>query len=264
MPGVSTNKSNLMARFPALFDELLEETLKHELPAPLAQNVRSNLAIRSKNIRSRIVLACSQMVLLPVEAAAAVAVSLELCQGFSLNGDIALIPTAVHAYLKAEPRVEPAFLVAGLHRLMRAVGPLGVIGSKAGEQAPHSESTLDELRQFQLKETGLLFATSLMVPKDLMGISDDSSQGLALDIFSKELSSAFRTLEDLERTTGEDVSPQHILYYLPLKEAKSMTLQRLNSATLSLSSTWTEQSLPLVQIAEEFARRLESAGNGES
>jgi hypothetical protein len=191
-----------------------------------------------------------------MEAAAAVAVAIEICHASTHAKEVSLLPKAIQAYLRGENHVESPFLLLGLHRLLRAIGTPSPASLTA-------ESTLDDLRQVQLQETGHLFAAAMLIPKDMMGIGDDGSQGLALDIFSKELSSAFRTLEDLEKQIPEEPSPQHILFYLPLKEVKSMTLQRLNSATLSLSSTWGEQAQPLVQIAQEFTRRLENAGNAE-
>jgi len=41
-----------------------------------------------------------------------------------------------------------------------------------------------------------------------------------------------------------------------------MTLQRLNNATLSLSSNWGEKARPLLQISEEIQKKLESDSHG--
>src|SRR6185437_11731252 len=130
--------------------------------------------------------------------------------------------------LDALEKVEPEHVARGLRRLSRCAGATGISGGLAERRELSEQSSLDDLKRVNARRVASLISAALQIPKDFAGIEDDSSQALALDIFAQQLGLAFQTMEDFKNATQEDISPGHILYYLPHKEAKAMTLQRLN------------------------------------
>jgi geranylgeranyl diphosphate synthase, type II len=248
-------------------------------PSNLFEAVRYSLLAPGKRLRPRLAVACAEMIELDREVVLPVAVALEMLHCFTLirkksddalailSGD-ALLPLALDVFSEiagnVPGKVKDAYFIQALHRLIMSTGPRGIIGGQASELMLTTRSTLDELRKTHAKKTGALFSAALLIPKDLMGISDDSSEGLSIDMFAQELGQAYQVLDDLEdfeqKSVNEkttEITPNHILFYLPQKEARNMTLQRLNNATLSLSSNWGVKARPLLQIAEEIQKKLE-------
>ena len=276
------------------FEEALQRCLRERLaeaPRPLAEAIRYSLLAPDRHLRPGLLLAASQMMSVPREAALPAAISLEMIRCSELvhddlpsleNSEIdrgqpashkkfgeamallagdALVPLAIELFLEAAPHVETENFFQAMRRLALCAGHAGVIGGQAERRELSAESTLDDLKRINTKRTGSLFSAAILVPKDLAGIPDDSSQGLALDIFARELGLAFQAMNDFKSMGGKDIAPSHILYYLPAKEARSMILQRLNSATLSLSSAWGAPSRSLVQIAEEITREIQASAD---
>jgi geranylgeranyl diphosphate synthase type II len=265
-------------------DQALAEALSRYFdasgPSNLLEAVRYSLLAPGKRLQPRLAVACAEMIELDREVALPVAVALEMLHCFTLirtksaeplailSGD-ALFPLAFDVFSEIAGKVKDAYFIQGLHRLITSTGPRGIIGGQASELMLTTKSHLDDLRKTHAKKTGALFSAAFLIPKDLMGISDDSSEGLSIHMFAQELGQAFQVLEDLEdferkslKEETTEITPNHILFYLPQKEVRDMTLQRLNSATLSLSSNWSAKARPLLQIAEEIQKKLESDSHG--
>jgi geranylgeranyl diphosphate synthase type II len=279
-------------------DQALSEALSRYFdasgPTNLLEAVRYSLLAPGRRLRPRLTLACAEMIGLKYDVAISVAVALEMLHCFTLihddlpsldndevrrgqptnhkkfgealavlSGD-ALIPLALDVFFGVSGKVKDSHFISALRRLSMSMGPRGVIGGQAGEMLLNTGSSLDDLRQVHAKKTGALFLSALLIPKDLMGISDDSSEGIALDIFAREFGLAYQVLDDLEdfdkkklKEETVEIHPNRVLFYLPENEARSMTLQRLNNATLSLSSNWGTKAQPLLQIADELRKKLE-------
>jgi geranylgeranyl diphosphate synthase, type II len=283
-------------------DQALSEALSRYFdasgPNNLLEAVRYSLLAPGRRLRPRLTIACAEMIALNRDIAFSVAIALEMLHCFTLihddlpsldndeirrgqptnhkkfgealavlSGD-ALVPLALDVFFEISGHVKDSNFILALRRLSQSVGPRGVIGGQAGEMLLNTGSTLDDLRQVHAKKTGAFFLAALLIPKDLAGISDDSSEGIALDIFARELGLAYQVLDDLEDFATQaqrhkqkeetvEIRPNHVLYYLPENEARSMTLQRLNNATLSLSSNWGPKAQPLLQIADELRKKLQ-------
>jgi geranylgeranyl pyrophosphate synthase len=241
-----------------------------------------------KRIRPRLVFAASEMVGVPKEAALAAGLALEMIHCFTLihddlpcmdNDDFrrgrpsnhkkfgeaiallagdSLMSLALDVFLDAEPFIPAPHLIAGLRRFNWAIGPRGVCGGQAAEALLKENSKLEELSLVHAMKTGALFSAALLIPKDFAGIKDDSSPGLAIDLFARELGLAFQIADDLEDAEHEGVKPTSILHYLPKAEAQSSTLRRLQSAMKGLTATWGNKADALIRTAQEVATRLEN------
>lgn len=246
-------------------------------PSNLLEAIRHSLLAPGKRLHSHLVLGCAEMIGLDPQVIFPAAAALEMIHCFTLiHGEAlaalsrdALIPLAIDVFSEIAGTVKDPYFVQALRRLSASAGPRGVIGGQAAEMGLSTSSTLDDLRQAHEKKTGALFSAALLIPKDLMGISDDSSEGLAIDMFARELGLAHQVIDDLEdfsqksrKEQKTEITPNQILFYLAEQEARNMTLQRLNNASLSLSSNWGPKAQPLLQFAEEIQKRLEVTDHG--
>jgi geranylgeranyl diphosphate synthase type II len=277
---------------PAL-DSLLKETLDRHFgqhcPANLREAVSYSLLGPGKRIRPRLSLATAELLKLPQEAVIPAALALEMVHCFTLihddlpcmdNDDFrrgrpsnhkkfgealallagdALIPLALDTFLEAAPHYPPGRLMTALRRFSWAIGPSGVIGGQAAETLLDSSSRLEQVSQMFAQKTGALFAAAILIPMDLAGIAEDSSEGAAIDLFARELGFAFQVADDLEDELESEPGPTHILHYLSREGAITMTSQKLKSAMRSLEDLWGKQAEPLLSIAREIAMKLENA-----
>lgn len=216
-------------------DEALQESLR-SLPQELADPLRSFVLSTDKRslarVYARLVFASSDMVSLPKPTAMQIAISLELIHGSNLTDNPAhsrtVLILGLEKFLGIFSAVDPAFFPAGFQRLLSA----------AGSQTPSQA----------------LIAAAVSVPQLLAGIPEDSSQALALDIFAKEFAAACATADSLAAAPD---SPSQA-------ETKRLTVKRLNSATLSLSSAWSSEAASLIRIAEELSRNIQAIGSDEN
>lgn len=262
-------------------------------PPHLAEAIRYSLLSPGKRIRPRLTLACASMLGLRQEAAIPAALALEMIHCFTLihddlpcmdNDDVrrgrpsnhkkfgealallagdSLTPLALDAFMEAESHVPATHLLRAMRRLLWAAGPRGVIGGQAAESLITPHSGLEELRRMHAMKTGALFSAALLIPKDMAGLSDESSEGLALEMFAAELGLAFQAADDLEDAPAHP-DPVNILYFLSPAEARTLTTQRLRTATKGITSIWNQKASPLVQIAEEVLRKIEDTKESET
>lgn len=278
---------------PMDYENALREALERHLIRPdgatpdhLAESIRYSVYSPGKRIRPRLALAAGELLGLSLEATLPVAHALELLHCFTLVHDdlpcmddadlrrgkasnhkkfgesIALLAgdgllaLAVEVFLECRDSVSPQALTHGLSRLLWAAGPRGVAGGQALEESLTSQSTLEDLQRMHGLKTGALFSAALLIPKDLANIADDSAQGIAIDLFARELGLAFQVADDLEDAAAESTELTNILAYLSKSEAQSMMLGRLAQATRSLEAIFGEQTKPLRLIADEVARKI--------
>jgi geranylgeranyl pyrophosphate synthase len=241
------------------------------IPTNLADRIRFSLHSPQRRIGARFLLACAEMVGLSNEAALPAAVALEfvncsvllrrdpekksesrkdIIEMSQLTG-VALLSIALEVFSESSAHVSVSFFIQAQKRLAASLGAKGTAGGEAREMLLTSESSLDQLRQMQAQKTGTLFSMALLIPKDFVGIADDSPEGLALEIFARELGLASQTLEDLDRKPS-DPSSSNIRFFLQDQDARDMTLQRLTSAALSIESLWGAKAKTLLMIANEI------------
>jgi len=280
-------------------DTYLKEALDRHLdkadgktPSNLAEAIRYSLLGPGKRIRPRLLLACAEMVKISDQVAVPAAAALEMLHCFTLihddlpcmdNDDFrrgrpsnhkqygegiallagdALMALCVETFLDSSDHVPHPLLLRGLSRLIWAMGPRGVTGGQAAEALLSPQSKLEELSTMHEKKTGALFSASLLIPMDFAGIKEDSSQGVALELFAKELGLSFQVVDDLDdESEGVAADPKSILFYVDRKSAQNNTLMRLDAAIKSLSSNWGDAAVPLLQIATEVSKKLEIPGS---
>jgi geranylgeranyl diphosphate synthase type II len=180
-------------------------------------------------------------------------------EGIALLAGDALMALAIETFLDASPHVAHPLLLRGLSRFVWAMGPRGVTGGQAAEALLSPQSKLEELSLMHQQKTGALFSASILIPMDFAGIKEDSSEGLALELFAKELGLSFQVVDDLDdEAEGVPPDPKSILFYVDRASAMSNTLMRLEAAIKSLNSNWGYAAVPLLQIAAEVTKKLES------
>jgi geranylgeranyl pyrophosphate synthase len=253
----------------------LENALAHycndreqtNIPSNLADHVRFSLHSPQRRIGARLLLGCAEMVGLKNDAALPAAVALEFINcSVLLRRDqekkkaslemshltsVALLSIAFEVFSESAAYVSAPFFIQAQKRLAASLGASGTAGGEAMEMLLTMESSLDQLRLMHTQKTATHFSMALLIPKDLMGIADDSAEGLALEIFGRELGLAFQILEDLERKPS-DPTPTNIRFFLQDQEARNMTVQRLTNAALSIESLWGAKSKPLLMISNEI------------
>ncbi len=279
------------------FDAALTKTLEHFLvqpdgvtPRSLQESIRYSLLSPGKKIRPRLLLACAEMLELPAMEALPAAISIEMIHCFTLIHDDlpcmddddmrrgqpsnhkkfgestallagdSLIALAFDVFL--ESPVEPLRLKAGLKRLVWAAGPRGVTGGQAAESDLSKDSTLEQLYQMHRQKTGALFIASVLIPKDLAGISDESAEGQSILSFADELGLGFQVaddLEDLQEESPESFKPKptSVLFFMSPEQARQQTLERLTLASQRLSEHWGDRAESLTQIAKEVIHKLQ-------
>ncbi len=277
---------------PMDYESSLREALERHLARPdgatpdnLAQSIRYSLLSPGKRIRPRLALATGEMLGLSTEACLPAAHALEMIHCFTLihddlpcmdNDDVrrgqpsnhkkfgesiallagdALIAMAFEVFSEAATAAQPQAFQRALKRLLWATGPRGVSGGQALEELLTTESQLEDLQRMHALKTGALFSATLLLPMDLSGMSEESPQGMAIDLFARELGLAFQVADDFEDAT-ESPDPKNVLAYLSKAEAQTMMLGRLAAATRSLEALFGDKSRPLRLIADEVARRI--------
>ena len=274
------------------FENELRETLDRYLslrdektPPNLAEAMRYSLLAPGKRIRARLLLACGQMLNLAPEAILPAAVAMEMVHCFTLihddlpcmdNDDFrrgmpsnhkqfgeaiallagdALLAMAAEVFL--DVRVSHSFLISGLKRLLSAAGPRGVIGGQASESLLQKNSTLEDLYQMHRQKTGALFSAALLIPRDLAGLSSESSASRSLVAFADTLGLAFQIIDDLDDDLKSDPAPTHILFYTSREEAYRRIVQELDQASVLLRDQWGSPALDLIAMAEKVIKRTE-------
>ncbi len=292
-PSTQFQKTDLLTQF----DLALAETLERHWAAPdgvtppsLRESIQYSLLAPGKKIRPRLLLSCGEMLGLSSAVTLPTAVAIEMIHCFTLIHDDlpcmddddfrrgqpsnhkkfgettallagdALIALAFDVFLDAP--VDPARLRVALKRLAWAAGPRGVIGGQAAESDLGQNSTLEQLSQMHRQKTGALFIASLLIPKDLAGVSDSSPEGQSILSFADELGLAFQIADDLEdlyeAPSGSFApDPTSILYFLSPEEARKKTIHRLGQASQRLAHAWGERARALCHIAEEVIRKLQ-------
>jgi geranylgeranyl pyrophosphate synthase len=245
-----------------------------KIPSNLIENIRYSLHSSQRRIRARLFLACAEMTGIPEDVAVFPAIALEMVHCSTqlrknhaalanASADLvaltseALSSIAFEVFTDCAAHVKPEFFLAALRRFASGIGPRGVLGGEAEEISLNEDSSLDELRQMHTKKTAALFSIAVLIPKDLAGITEDSPDGLALDIFGRELGLAFQVVHDLEQK-ATNATPANIRFFLQDQEARNMTLQRLSTAQLSVESAWGEKAKSLLTVANEIQSKLES------
>jgi geranylgeranyl diphosphate synthase type II len=275
--------------FETSLSTFLDRRLGTTTPDNLAQSLRYSLLAPGKRIRPRLAIASGQMLGLHESAAYAAGAAIEMIHCFTLIHDDlpcmddddfrrgqpsnhkkfgeatallagdALLSMAFETFLEAQNFVDPRHLAAGMSRLLHAIGPQGVIGGQAAESLLTSHSTLEELHFMHARKTGALFEAALLIPKDLTGGYSDKNLPDELDLFAKELGSAFQVADDLD-DAHQDAKvgqpPTSILSYMSEEEARSTHFRQLTQACASLKSRWQARSQPLIEIAEEVLKVL--------
>ena len=305
--------TNFQTEFDAALIEALERFLMGPdglTPRSLQESIRYSLLAPSKKIRPRLLLSCAEMLGLQRTQVIPAAIAIEMIHCFTLIHDDlpcmddddfrrgqpsnhkkfgesiallagdALIPLAFDVFL--ETPVELSRLKTALKRLAWASGPRGVTGGQAAESDLSKESSIDQLRQMHRQKTGALFIASLLIPKDLAEIPDESPEGLSILSFADELGLAFQVaddLEDIEETSPEtapgafhearvqgaahassktfQAKPTSVLFFMKPEQARQQTLERLTAANQRLASHWGDRARSLGQIAEEVIRKLQ-------
>ncbi len=260
----------------------------HErIPVHLEESIRYSLMTPGKRIRPRLLIAASEMLGLTHAEVLPAALALEIVHCFTLihddlpcmdNDDFrrglpsnhkkfgetlallagdALMALALDVFLDSP--IEPARLVAGLKRLISAMGPRGVIGGQAAESLLSRDSRIENLREMHSQKTGALFSAALLIPKEFISISDSSSEGKAIADFASTLGLAFQAADDLEDQLDEEIGPTSILYYLSQSEVAQSTIEQLHSVSQRLREIWGQKSTSLTQIADEVVQKIHRA-----
>lgn len=239
------------------------------IPVNLADHIRFSLHSPQRRIGARLLLACAEMVGLSNDAALPAATALEFVNCSVLlrrerkpenkNGSIeisqltgiALLSIALEVFSESAAHISAPFFIQAQKRLAASLGAKGTAGGEAREMLLTPESSLDQLRQMHAQKAGTLFSMALLIPKDFVGIADDSHEGLALEIFARELGLASQIIEDLDRKPSEPTST-NIRFFLQDQDARDMTLQRLTSSALSIESLWGAKAKTLLMISNEI------------
>ncbi len=255
------------------------------VPRNLVESTKYSLLAPGKRIRPRLLLTCAEMIALPRGAAIPAALAIEMIHCYTLIHDDlpcmddddfrrgrpsnhkvfgeatallagdGLIALAMDAFLDAQPYVAPERLIAGLKRLTWAMGPRAVIAGQVAEPLLKPESPVSDLRAMHALKTGALFSASLLIPSDLAGIAENSTQGNAIAKFAAALGLAFQVADDLEDASHE-TGPSNITHYISEHEARLQTLDTLETGQDALRKAWGHAAEQLLAISEEVASKL--------
>jgi geranylgeranyl diphosphate synthase type II len=299
-PTISTSPE-LSQEIERALDAALEPCFKkgtHESPKNLSDSIRYSLLAPGKRIRPRLAVACGDMIGVPRRASLAAGIAIEMIHCFSLihddlpsmdnddfrrgrpsnhkvygeaiallSGD-ALMPIAFQTLADARQWVPADHVLRSLHRLTEAIGPLGMVGGQAAELLIGQKPTLESLYELHAGKTGALFQASLLMPKDLAGISDESPDGHSIHTFASELGIAFQVADDLDDAKqdlghptfdhfdGSMAPPTSVLHYLKPAEASERSIRRLTDAGAQLEKRWGSKSESLLKISGEVLKSL--------
>jgi geranylgeranyl diphosphate synthase type II len=276
----------------------LQSTLQsggRKSPKNLSDSIGYSLYAPGKRIRPRLALACGNMLGVPEAASLAAGVAIEMIHCFSLihddlpamdNDDFrrgkpsnhkvygeavallagdALMPIAFETLAKASSVVSANHVLSALLRLTSSIGPLGMVGGQAEELEIGHTPSLDALIHLHAGKTGALFSASLLMPKDLAGVSDASPEGRAILNFSEQLGLAFQIADDLDDSKqdlkhptaiNKNIPPTSVLHYLSPKDASDLAASRLRDATATLEKVFGQKSATLSAIATEVQKSL--------
>lgn len=182
-------------------------------------------------------------------------------EGLALLAGDALFAMAFESFSGSASHFDSKGFLRALSRFTEMTGARGVIGGQALESALNPSSQLEDLRRMHYAKTGILFSASILVPMDLAGIVESSSEGFALTRFARELGLGFQVADDLEDAeqdlrNGKSLTPTHVMYYLPREEAARQSREALQSACDGLTKIWGERATALVSIAQEVIKSL--------
>lgn len=273
-----------------LASHLAQNSPTDRTPPNLAESIRYSLLSPGKRIRPRLLLACAEMLGLPLPDVVPAALALEMTHCFTLIHDDlpcmddddfrrgllsnhkkfgeslallagdGLLALAMEVFLDC--KIGTPQLMEGLKRLLWATGPRGVIGGQATETLLNKDSTLQDLQRMHRQKTGALFMAALLIPKDFASISDESEKGRSLSIFADELGLAFQVADDLEdgadsKSLENSHVPTSILFYMTPEKARNTTVESLHSASEKLVQLWGPKALHLKKFSDEIIRKLE-------
>ncbi len=274
-----------------VFENYLKSTLERYLegtPQHLRDSIQYSLLSPGKRIRPRLMWECAKMVGLQDAEILPAAVAIEMVHCFTLIHDdlpcmddddfrrglpsnhkkfgesTALLAGDGLLALAAEVLLDTgtsAGISAALKRLLWAAGPRGVIGGQAAESALGERSSLEDLYAMHRKKTGALFSASLLIPKDLAGIANQTEKGRSLEAFADELGLAFQIADDLEdggETPDLPHAPTSVLYYLSHDAASQQAIQRITRASTELERVFGENSVGLCRIADEVIKKIDA------
>lgn len=256
-------------------------------PPALKESMQYTLQLPGKRVRPRLCLAVAQMLGLSRKAALPAAVAVEIVHAFTLIHDdlpcmdnddfrrgkpsnhrvygeamallagdgLSSLAPAVMISLSGEV-TGPALLKA-LSTLLWAMGPSGVIAGQALELSLTESMDLDELVRVQFLKTSAIFLASVLIPRDLAGISDDSQESRALTVFAESYGLAFQICDDLEDFKQDGSSQEkNILSLMGSAEAISLAHGRLEHSVRELDEIWGAQAYPLREISGALLGRL--------
>lgn len=279
---------------PIDFEEALRAATQRVLSAPtpraLAESIRYSLLAPGKRIRPRLTLACGRMLDLSREAILPPAIAIEMIHCFTLihddlpcldNDDLrrgqpsnhkkfgeatallagdSLVAMAFEQLTAAAPHVGAPELIAALRRLAEALGPQGLCGGQSAELELGEKATRRDVEAVHRAKTGALFSAALLIPRDFAGVSPESTPGMALDLFARELGCAFQVADDLEDAPqpGDEASERgSILRFQSRSEAARDAIRRVRAGGDALSACWKRGADPLLHLATELTSRIE-------
>lgn len=275
------------------FDLILSEHLDryfvtNDVPSNLKESIRYSLLLPGKRIRPRLTLTTSALLKIPQAAATAAAVALEMIHCFTLihddlpcmdNDDFrrgkptnhkvfgegiallagdALIPMAFEEFSIASAYLSSAKFQRGLSRLMKSIGPSGVIGGQAAESLLNKNSNLEDVLNMHRKKTGALFEAAILIPLDFSDTSSDSKPAVDLSNFAKELGLAFQLVDDLEDANNPKENPfTSVIRFMSPDEIRIKVPTGILKNLDRLSESFSEHELrPLKAIADEILERI--------
>jgi hypothetical protein len=138
------------------------------------------------------------------------------------------------------------------------MGARGVIAGQVGEAALNAQSSRADLDQIHRGKTGALFLASVLIPRDLSGLTSRGKTQI-LEAYGKTLGEAFQIMDDLEDAPSDGARAPHtsILAHLSPLEAARETVLALRSSQLDLVNQWGKPAQTLASFADEIIERIE-------
>jgi geranylgeranyl diphosphate synthase type II len=262
--------------------------LMNDVPSNLKESIRYSLLLPGKRIRPRLALTTSALLKIPESVGVATAVALEMIHCFTLihddlpcmdNDDIrrgkptnhkvfgegiallagdALLCMAIEEFLIASNYLSEAQFRRGLSRLIKSIGPSGVIGGQAYESLMNENSNLEDVLHMHRKKTGALFEAAVLIPLDFSNTSPDSKPGIALSNFAKELGLSFQLVDDLEDANNPKENRfTSIMRFMSPDEIRKKVRTSVQNSLNELSESFSELELtPLRAITNEILGRV--------
>lgn len=225
------------------FEQILESTLDKVFDSSdegycsnLFDSVKYSVLSPGKRLRPQMLLACGALLEIDEKKLYPLAVSLEMVHCFTLIHDDlpcmddddlrrgrpsnhkvygdgvallagdSLMALAVDSFMLASDEFDSKSFSLSLKRLIKAMGPLGVIGGQAQEMQLDQNLKLEDLCRVYRLKTGALFEAAVMIPFELSRLNRDSSLSMLLRDFAVSFGVAFQIADDLDDKTQDSHS----------------------------------------------------------